>query len=101
MGRSRGRQSPPNEGCLRVADFAQWRPVSVIAAPEPISPELVLVAPPEAARIARLLLPEPPQPAVSAPRVEPAGPRPVELVVAYLICFAATIGPMAAFLLAR
>jgi hypothetical protein len=75
--------------------------LSVLAAPEPVSPELVLVSPPEAARIARLLLPERPQPAVPVPRAEPAGPRPIELVVAYLICFGATIGPMAAFLLAR
>jgi hypothetical protein len=75
--------------------------LSVLAAPEPVSPELVLVSPPEAARIARLLLPEQPQPAVPVPHAEPAGPRPIELVVAYLICFAATIGPMAAFLLAR
>jgi hypothetical protein len=75
--------------------------LSVLAASDPVSPELVLVSPPEAARIARLLLPERPQPAVPVPRAEPAGPRPIELVVAYLICFAATIGPMAAFLLAR
>jgi len=34
-------------------------------------------------------------------RLEQAGPRPIELVVAYLICFGATIGPLAAFLLAR
>jgi hypothetical protein len=74
--------------------------LSVLAAPDPVSPELVLVSPPEAARIARLLLPEQPQPAVPPP-AEAAGPRPIELVVAYLICFAATIGPMAAFLLAR
>jgi hypothetical protein len=75
--------------------------VSVLAAPDPVSPELVLVSPPEAARIARLLLPEQPQPAVPEPHAEPAGPRPVELLVAYLVCFAATIGPMTAFLLVR
>jgi hypothetical protein len=75
--------------------------VSVLAAPDPVSPELVLVSPPEAARIARLLLPEQPQPAVPEPHAEPAGPRPVELLVAYLVCFAATLGPMTAFLLAR
>jgi hypothetical protein len=75
--------------------------LSVLAAPDPVSPELVLVSPPEAARIARLLLPEQPQPAVPERHAEPAGPRPVELLVAYLICFAATIGPMTAFLLAR
>jgi hypothetical protein len=74
--------------------------VTVLAAPEPVSPELVLVSPPEAARIARLLLPEP-HPAVPEPHAEPAGPRPIELVVAYLVCFAATVGPMAAFLLLR
>jgi hypothetical protein len=75
--------------------------LSVLAAPDPVSPELVLVSPPEAARIARLLLPERPQPAVPQQHAEPAGPRPIELVVAYLICFAATIGPMTAFLIAR
>jgi hypothetical protein len=75
--------------------------VTVLAAPEPVSPELVLVSPPEAARIARLLLPERPHPAVPEPHAEPAGPRPIELVVAYLVCFAATVGPMAAFLLLR
>jgi hypothetical protein len=74
--------------------------LSVLAAPDPVSPELVLVSPPEAARIARLLLPEQPQPAVPE-HAEPAGPRPVELLVAYLVCFAATIGPMTAFLLVR
>jgi hypothetical protein len=75
--------------------------VSVLAAPDPVSPELVLVSPPEAARIARLLLPEQPQPAVPEPHAEPAGPRPIELLVAYLICFAVTLGPMTAFLLVR
>jgi hypothetical protein len=40
--------------------------------PDPISPELVLVSPPEVARLAREALPDP----VVAPRV-PAEPRPV------------------------
>jgi hypothetical protein len=75
--------------------------LSVLAAPDPVSPELVLVSPPEAARIARLLLPEQPQPAVPEPHAEPAGPRPIELAVAYLVCLVATVGPMAAFLLLR
>jgi hypothetical protein len=76
--------------------------MSVFAAPDPVSPELVLVSPPEVARIARLLLPEPPpSPATAPPRVEAAGPRPGELAVAYLVSFVATIGPLLFFLLTR
>ncbi|HET7855715.1 MAG TPA: hypothetical protein VFL41_04590 [Gaiellaceae bacterium] len=75
--------------------------MSVAAAPDPVSPELVLVSPPEVARIARVLLPEPPWPAFAPPSVEPAGPRPVDLALAYLISIGATVGPLVTFLLLR
>jgi hypothetical protein len=80
--------------------------VSTFAAPDaflagPVSPELVLVSPPEVARVARLLLPEPQRPATAPPRAEPAGPRAVELAAAYLISLAATVGPLLLFLLMR
>src|SRR5262249_54649336 len=58
--------APPNEGCRRRGDLGESSGVDVALAPPaalpgPISPELVLVSPPEVARLARSLLsPEPP-----------------------------------------
>jgi hypothetical protein len=65
--------------------------VTVFAA-EPISPELVLVSPPETARVARLLLPDPPAPATASPG---AAPRAVVLACAWLFCLLVTLGPLA------
>jgi hypothetical protein len=65
----------------------------VLAPPEPVSPELVLVSPPEVARIARLLLHEPSGPAAAPPRAEAAGPQTVVLASAWLFCLLVTLGP--------
>lgn len=54
-----------------------------------ISPELVLVSPPEVARIARAQLCETAPP---AERVN--GPRTFEFVAVYLICLLVTLGPL-------
>jgi hypothetical protein len=70
------------------------------ALPGPISPELVLVSPPEVARLARSLLsPEPP----AAVRVAATPEREfgaVELGTVWFFSVAATIGPLALYLLA-
>jgi hypothetical protein len=77
------------------------RVVSALAAtyglpPEPLSPELVLVSPPEIAHTARLLLPERPAPAVGRQIVR----LPVsELTAVWLFCLTMTVGPLL-FLLA-
>jgi hypothetical protein len=71
--------------------------------PGPISPELVLVSPPDVARMARLLLPSPPAtravPTLT-PAVLEASPGAVEFTVVWLICLAMTLGPLV-FLLAQ
>jgi hypothetical protein len=67
----------------------------------PVSPELVLVSPPEVRRLARgLLSPSPP-----AARYVPPAPREaelgsVELAAVWLFCLAMTLGPMLFMLLA-
>ena len=70
------------------------------ALPGPISPELVLVSPPEVARLARSLLsPEPP----AAARVAPVSEREfgaVELSAVWLFSVASTLGPLLLYLLA-
>jgi hypothetical protein len=68
---------------------------------EPLSPELVLVSPPDVASVARFLLPERPQPAVERLRTEIARLRPLELTVAYAVCLTATLGPLLFVVLAR
>jgi hypothetical protein len=76
---------------------------AVVAPPSlgPLSPELVLVSPPEVARLARNQLPLAPAPrpvAIEAPlRVGELGR--VELAAVWLFCLAMTLGPML-FLLA-
>jgi hypothetical protein len=63
---------------------------------EAISPELVLVSPPEVARIARAQLRELPK--VPTPAAPPAaranGPHAIEFVAVYLICLLVTLGPL-------
>jgi hypothetical protein len=70
------------------------------ALPGPISPELVLVSPPEVARLARSLLsPEPP----AAIRAHAAPEREfgaVELTAVWFFSVAATVGPLLLYLLA-
>ena len=69
--------------------------------PSPISPELVLVSPPEVARLARAQLPEllmrPVQTASRAERT--IGPGRLELVGVYLFCLFVTLGPLLSLLL--
>jgi len=65
---------------------------------EPISPELVLVSPPEVARVARRLLPT----ERSAPRVAVISEREfgaVELTAVWFFSVAATLGPLLLYLL--
>ncbi len=67
----------------------------------PVSPELVLVSPPEVRRLALGLLPSPPAarqvlpPTVSGPELGS-----VELAAVWLFCVAMTLGPMLFMLLA-
>jgi hypothetical protein len=52
---------PPDEGWRARRDRAENRPnVSALALDPPLSPELVLVSPPEVAALARERLPDPP-----------------------------------------
>ena len=70
------------------------------ALPEPISPELVLVSPPEVARLARSFLSlEPPAAAqvATAPEREFGA---VELGTVWFFSVAATLGPLLLYLLA-
>ena len=77
--------------------------MDAVAAPPslgPLSPELVLVSPPEVARLARLYLPVPaarPVAIEASPRVGELGA--VELAAVWIFCLAMTLGPML-FLLA-
>jgi hypothetical protein len=62
----------------------------------PLSPELVLVSPPDAARLARAALPDPqPAPVV---RVEPGLSR-GEIAAVYAVSLAVTVVPLALTLL--
>lgn len=63
----------------------------------PLSPELVLVSPPEIARMARFLLPSPSaaRPAATRERTNRIGePGAVELAAVWLFCLAMTLGPV-------
>ncbi len=71
--------------------------MTVLAANEPISPELVLVSPPEAAQHARSTLPVP---AWWFTTFERELGR-VELAAVWLFCLAMTVGPMLFFLAIR
>ena len=65
---------------------------------EPVSPELILVSPPEVARFARAQLrdlPRPPTPTAVSPRVaQGASVRALELLAVYLFCLFITLGPL-------
>ena len=69
----------------------------------PVSPELVLVSPPEVRRLARGLLTTPSPPAarqVLPPAVSAQELGSVELAAVWLFCIAMTLGPMLFMLLA-
>ena len=75
--------------------------MDVVASPPltgPLTPELVLVSPPEIARMARILLPSDPAARPVAIQAS-AGPGRVELAAVWLFCLAMTLGPVL-FLLA-
>jgi hypothetical protein len=70
---------------------------------EVISPELVLVSPPEVARFARSLLSAPPLRPLPAhtPARRDMQPGQAELAMVWVICTAMTLGPLLFILLAR
>jgi hypothetical protein len=66
-----------------------------------ISPELVLVSPPEIAQLARARVPVFPKPVPIDPRAERhTSPRTIELIAAYLFCLLVTLGPLGFIILA-
>jgi hypothetical protein len=70
----------------------------------PISPELVLVSPPEVARMARILLPAGPAArpvAIQSPAIRVGQPGAVELAAVWLFCLAMTLGPVLFLLVAN
>jgi hypothetical protein len=74
--------------------------VTVLAPPEPVSPELVLVSPPEVARLMRSLLPDPSR-AAPVPPVRLAEPRQIlQLAGVWLFCLLVTLGPLVLAILA-
>ena len=70
---------------------------------EILSPELVLVSPPEVARFARSLLSAPPARPFAAytPAARDMQPGQAELAVVWLVCIAMTLGPLLFMLVAR
>jgi hypothetical protein len=70
---------------------------------EVLSPELVLVSPPEVAKFARSLLPVPaltPLPARTPP-ARGMQPGQAELTMVWLVCIAMTLGPLLFILIVR
>ena len=96
-------RTPPNEGCPGRLDAGQSFGVDVAVAfpadfSEPISPELVLVSPPDVARAARSLLSiERPAPGVVAAEREFGA---IELTAVWFFSVAGTLGPLLLYLLA-
>ena len=82
---------------------AQDMMVSDALLSEVLSPELVLVSPPEVARFARSLLSAPPlRPLpVHTPARRNMEPGQAELAMVWIICTAMTLGPLLFVLLAR
>ena len=70
---------------------------------EVVSPELVLVSPPEVARFARSLLSAPPLRPLPAPTRARRDMQPgqAELTMVWIICTAMTLGPLLFILLVR
>jgi hypothetical protein len=82
----------------RLGKSENRRVVTVLAVEEPLSPELVLVSPPEVARLARSRL--------SIPAARPAvrtlrEPGRAELAALWLFCLAMTLGPIVLMLVIR
>jgi hypothetical protein len=66
-----------------------------------VSPELVLVSPPEIAQLARTRLPVFLKPEPIDPIAERrTSPRTIELIAAYLFCLLVTLGPLGFIILA-
>jgi hypothetical protein len=66
-----------------------------------ISPELILVSPPEIAQLARARLPVFPQPVPIVPKAGGrSSPRTIELIAAYVFCLLVTLGPLGFIILA-
>jgi hypothetical protein len=66
-----------------------------------ISPELVLVSPPEIAQLARARVPVFPKPVPIDPKAERrTSPRMIELIAAYVFCLLVTLGPLGFIILA-
>ena len=65
---------------------------------EPVSPELILVSPPEVARVARAQLGDLPRRPTQAPAparaARGANGRALELLAVYLFCLFITLGPL-------
>lgn len=68
--------------------------MTLLAPPEPVSPELALVSPPEVARLLRSLLPDP-SAAPPAPPVQlETRPQAMQLAAVWLFCLLVTLGPL-------
>jgi hypothetical protein len=60
-----------------------------------ISPELILVSPPEIAQLARARIPVFPKPVrIDRTPEPPSSPRAIELIAAYVFCLLVTLGPL-------
>jgi hypothetical protein len=67
-----------------------------------ISPELILVSPPEIAQLARARLPVFPKPVRVDPKAERhTSPRTIELIAAYVFCLLVTLGPLGFIIVAN
>ena len=67
-----------------------------------VSPELVLVSPPEIAQLARTRLPVFPKPVPIERPAEPrTSPRTIELIAAYVFCLLVTLGPLGFIIVAN
>jgi hypothetical protein len=90
----------PSRGAKRRIELAVDAAAALPPLTGPLSPELVLVSPPEVARLARMHLPTPvarPLTIEALPRV--GQPGAVELAAVWTFCLAMTLGPVL-FLLA-
>ena len=66
-----------------------------------VSPELVLVSPPEIAQLARARVPVFPKPVpIDRMAEQRNSPRTIELIAAYLFCLLVTLGPLGFIILA-
>ena len=101
--RKPGEPSHSLEGCLGCAKREESSLRVDAAAPPsltgPLSPELVLVSPPEVARMARIHLTPAARPAAIEAKPRVGEPGAVELAAVWLFCLAMTLGPVL-FLLA-